>query len=67
MADKKNEWKPDDEEALKSLIRETILAAGPGDPSALPHKVKERLRGRATGDLDVDACIREVLAEMKKG
>lgn len=67
MADKKTEWKPDDEEALKSLIRETLLAAGSGDPGALPHKVKERLRGRATGDLDVDAYIREVLVEMKKG
>lgn len=67
MADKKTEWKPDDQEALKRLIRETLLAAGPGDPGSLPHKVKERLRGQATGTLDVDAYIKEVLGEVKKG
>ena len=66
MTGKKSDWKPDDEETLKGLIRETLLAAGPGDPGALPHKVKERLRGRATGDLDVDAYIKQVLAETKK-
>ena len=64
MADKKSTWKPD-EAALKALIRETLLAAGPLDPNALPHKVKERLRGHATGELDVDAYIKEVLAETK--
>ncbi len=65
MTDKKSTWKPDDEEALKALIRETLLAAGPLDPNTLPHKVKERLRGHATGELDVDAYIKEVLAETK--
>ncbi len=65
MTDKKPDWAPDDEETLKLLIRETILAADVRDPSALPHKIKERLRGRVTGDLDVDAYIKEVLAEKK--
>ncbi len=66
MADKKTEWKPD-EDALKALIRATVMAAGPIDPSVIPHKVKERLKGQATGTLDVDAYIKEVLAETKKG
>ena len=66
MADEKRNWKPDDEEALKALIRDTVKAAGPLDPNVLPSKIKERIRGRATGDLDVDAYIRQVIAETKK-
>ena len=66
MADKKSDWKPDDEEALKALIRDTIKAAGPLPPDAFPSRVKERLKGRATGDLDVEAYIKEILAETKK-
>ena len=66
MADKETDWKPDDAEALKALIRATIAAAGPIDPGAIPSRVKERLRGHATGDLDVDAYIKEVLAETKR-
>ncbi len=67
MADKGSDWKPEDEETLKALIRATVMAAGPLDPSVIPHKVKERIRGRATGELDVDAYIREVIAETRKG
>jgi len=59
-------WKPDNE-ALKALIRKTIDAAGPIAPDALPSKIKERLKGQATGDLDVDAYIKEVMAETRKG
>lgn len=66
MAEKNSEWTPDDEEAIKALIRATVMAAGPIDPSVLPSKVKERLKGRATGKLDVDAYIQQVLAEQKK-
>ena len=54
MTEKSN-WKPDREAALKSLIRATIKAAGPIDAAAIPHLVKERLKGQATGDLDVEA------------
>ena len=67
MADKNSEWKPDDEEALKALIRATVIAAGPIAPDAIPHQVKERLKGRATGKLDIDAYIRQVIAETRKG
>lgn len=65
-SDGPSDWKPDDEEALKALIRKTIQSAGPIDPAALPSKIKETLRGRATGDLDVDACIAEAMADAKK-
>jgi len=65
MADKPV-WSPDKEEALKALIRQTIDAAGAGDPSSLPHRVKERLKGRATGELDVEAYVKEVLRERSK-
>lgn len=66
MNDKPSDWKPDDEEALKALIRKTIRSAGTIDPAVIPSKVKARLRGQATGDLDVEAYIAEVLAETKK-
>lgn len=67
MSDKKPDWKPEfDEDALKSLIRATVMNAGPIDPSLLPSKVRERIKDRATGDLDVDAYIQEVLKETKK-
>ena len=66
MTDKPSDWKPDDDDALKALIRKTIKSAGAIDPAAIPSKVRERLKGQATGDLDVDAYIAETLAEAKK-
>ncbi len=67
MSDKRK-WEPElDEDALKELIRATIASAGPIDPSELPSKIRERIKGRATGDLDVDAYVKQVLREAKKG
>ena len=66
MASDNSDWTPDDEEAIKALIRATVLAVGPIAPDAIPSKVKERLKGRATGELDVDAYIRQVIAETRK-
>ena len=67
MTDDKPGWKPkEDEAALKALILDTIHAAGPIAPDALPSKVKERLKGRVAGDIDVDAYIKQVLAELNK-
>ena len=67
MTDKKPGWKPDlDEDAVKELIRQTIASAGSVDPAALPSKIRERIKGRAVGDLDVDAYIKQVLGETKK-
>lgn len=65
MTDKK-QWSPDKEAALKALIRQTIDAAGAADADSLPHRVKQRLKGQATGDLDVDAYVKEVLKERKR-
>ncbi|MBI1366361.1 MAG: hypothetical protein GC153_10465 [Alphaproteobacteria bacterium] len=62
MAEEKR-WTPDAEEALKALIRQTIAEAGSTDPAELPHRVKQRLKGRATGDLDVEAYVKQVLKE----
>jgi hypothetical protein len=61
----KSKWAPDIDEALKALIRQTIGELGAGDPSTLPHRVKERLKGRARGDLDIEAYVREVLKETR--
>ena len=49
------------EEALKKLIRDTVDSIGAIAPDDIPHKVKERIRGQATGELDIDAYIREML------
>ena len=65
MADQKK-WTPElDEDALKELIRATIASAGSTDPSELPSKIRERIKGRATGDLDVDAYVKQVIRETK--
>jgi hypothetical protein len=65
MADNKS-WTPDTDEALKALIRRTIREMEESDPSVLPHRVRERLKGRVTGDLDVEGYVKEVLAEQRK-
>ncbi|MEX0644904.1 MAG: hypothetical protein WD076_06320 [Parvularculaceae bacterium] len=62
----KSAWSPDKVAALKMLIRQTIDAAGAADPASIPHRVKERLKGQATGDLDIEAYVKQVLAERKK-
>lgn len=54
------------EEAIKRLIRDTVESVGAIAPGDIPHKVKERLRGQATGDLDIDACIREAIKARKR-
>ncbi|WP_428408082.1 hypothetical protein [Hyphococcus sp.] len=64
MTDKK--WKPEDEEDLKALIRATIKSAGPTDPARLPSKVREQIKGRISGEVDIDAYVKKVLAEERK-
>lgn len=54
------------EEALKKLIRDTVRAGGAVAPGDIPHKVKERLKDQATGDLDVDACIEEAVRSLRQ-
>ncbi len=64
MTDKK--WKPDDEESLKDLIRATIKSAGAIDPAQLPSKIREQVKGRVSGDIDIDAYVKKVLAEERR-
>jgi len=65
MADEKK-WKPElGESALKQLIIQTIESAGSVDPAQLPSKIRNRIKDRSTGDLDIDAYIQQVLKETK--
>ena len=66
MTDKRSAWKPDDEEGLKDLIRATIKSAGSLDPALLPSKVREQIKGRVSGEVDIDAYVKKVLAEERK-
>ena len=66
MTDKRSAWKPDDEEGLKALIRATIKSAGSLDPALLPSKVREQIKGRVSGEVDIDAYVKKVLAEERK-
>ncbi|NNU14810.1 hypothetical protein HK107_00555 [Parvularcula sp. ZS-1/3] len=55
-----------DKAALRRIIESTVVAAGEPDPSTLPHLIRQRLEGQATGELDLDQYIQQVLREMKK-
>ena len=57
--------KQDEAEAIRAIIRATVSAAGEPDPATLPHIVRQRLQGRVSGDVDVDAYVEEVLKEMR--
>lgn len=54
------------EKALKALIRETIAGSGALTPDVIPHRVKERLKSQADGDVDLDRLIHEAIVEQKK-
>ncbi len=62
----KNPWKPDNDEALKALIRDTVKNAGSIDSATLPSKIREQIKGRVSGDLDIEAYVKQVLAETRK-
>lgn len=49
----------DKEKALKKLIGETVSSAGAIAPDDIPHKVKDRIRRQASGDLDVEGYVKE--------
>lgn len=49
----------DKEKALKKLIGETVSSAGAIAPEDRPHKVKDRIRRQASGDLDVEGYVKE--------
>ena len=61
-------WRPElDEDALKELIRKTMIEAGGVAPGDLPSKIRERIKGRAVGELDIEAYIKQIQRELKKG
>ena len=62
----KSDWKPDEEAALKALIRATVMNIGPIDPATLPSKVRERIKDQISGDFDIDAYVCEILKETRK-
>ncbi|WP_411817672.1 hypothetical protein [Hyphococcus sp. DH-69] len=62
----KSDWKPDEEAALKALIRATVMNIGPIDPATLPSKVRKRIKDQISGDFDIDAYVREILKETQK-
>ena len=66
MSAKKTEWQPDEDAALKALIRATIKNIGPIDSASLPSKIRERIKGQVSGDFDIEAYVREVLKETRK-
>lgn len=47
------------EKALKKLIGETVSSAGAIAPDEPPHKIKDRIRRQASGDLDVEDYVKE--------
>lgn len=62
----KSTWTPDDDEDLKDLIRATIKSAGSIDPAQLPSKVREEIKARVAGRVDIDDYVKKVLAEERK-
>jgi hypothetical protein len=36
------------------------------DPAALPSKVREQIRARISGDIDINDYVKKVLAESRK-
>ncbi len=66
MANKQQNWTPDDEEGLKKLIRATLKSAGSIDPAVLPSRVRDQIKARVTGDVDIDDYVKKILAEERK-
>lgn len=57
----------DREAMIRKLIRQTVGSMGETAPEALPHMVRERLKGQIAGDADLDRLLREVLKERGEG
>ena len=58
-------FKPENDEALKKLVRETVKAADADDPSVPPHRVRDRVRRQAKGEIGVEEYVRRQQAERK--
>ncbi|MEO1136475.1 MAG: hypothetical protein AAFW68_07690 [Pseudomonadota bacterium] len=66
MNEKEPDWRTDDDEDLKALIRATIKSAGSTDPAALPSKLRERIKSRLAGDTDLESYIKDALKDQRK-
>lgn len=53
-----------DKDAIRKMIEAAVASAGDQDPSTLPHRIRQRLEGQATGELDLDVYIKQILREM---
>ena len=56
----------DKDAALEALIRQTVKDMGAVDPSELPHRVRERLKGQAVNGDDLDARISAAMREIDR-
>ena len=62
-----SDWQPElDEDALKALIRTVIENSGEIAPNDLPSTIRERIKGRLAGDLDLDTVIADMLRSAKR-
>ncbi|MEZ5920800.1 MAG: hypothetical protein R3C60_05555 [Parvularculaceae bacterium] len=52
-------------EALDKLISDTIDCAGEIDPDKLPHRVKDRARRQAKGEVDAESYAKETAKKKK--
>ena len=69
MADKDDAasgWTPDIEQALDALIEKTLKDAGDLSPDTIPHRLKQALKGYASGEVDIDDYINRALEKRKK-
>lgn len=57
----------DRDAAIRALIRQTVTAMGETAPEALPHRVRERLKGQIEGEADFDRILKDVLRERGEG
>lgn len=48
---------------LRRLIAETAAGLGEGDPAQLPHRVRTRLQGQVSDDLDIQAILADLARE----
>ncbi|MEQ1929644.1 MAG: hypothetical protein ABL957_03810 [Parvularculaceae bacterium] len=57
---------PEDDKALKKLVRETAKAAGADDLTTPHRRTRARLKAQAAGEIDVDEYVKRQKADQKK-
>lgn len=59
-------FKPESDETLKKLVRETQKAAGADHRTAPPHRVRQRLEDQASGEIGVDDYVKRQSTEQRR-